>query len=184
MKKYIIYTLLLCIMIAGQTVLSFGQQKSTSYENIITVGQRKADIIGTDNRAIQAAIDMVALRGGGTVHILSGTYILEDAIHLQSNVHLTGDGQDKTILKHAPSIASLLLKDADLGQKEATPKDPSLFKVGMGIVIRSNKYQNEMSTRPSTITRIENGVPYFNNYLDWDFTADYDGPEKVVGGAV
>jgi hypothetical protein len=188
MKKYFICALLLDMLISGLSVFSYGQQKSSAInkasEDVITVGQRKADIIGTDNRAIQAAIDLVALRGGGTVHILSGTYILDDALHLQSNIHLTGDGQDKTILKHAKSVASLLLKDADMGQKEATPKDPSEFKVGMGIVIRSNKYQNEMSTRPATITRIENGVLYFKSYLDYDFTADYDGPEKVVGGGV
>ena len=40
--------------------------------SIITVGVSDADITGTDNRAIQAAIDLVYQRGGGTVRILPG----------------------------------------------------------------------------------------------------------------
>ena len=148
MKKYFICTLLLGFMTAGQSVVLLGQQKpltqGNASENIITVGPGKADIVGTDNRAIQGAIDMVALRGGGTVHVLAGEYMLNDALHLRSNINLIGDGPQKTILKHAPSVSSPLLKDADIGQKEATPKDASLFKVGMGIAIRSNRHQNDM----------------------------------------
>ncbi len=39
-------------------------------------------------------------------------------------------------------------------------------------------------TKPLTIVKIENGVLYFNDYVEWDFTADWDGPQKVVGGGV
>ena len=175
------------MMLLGQTILLKGQQKvdpGTSGQNIITVGLANADIVGSDNRAIQAAIDMMAARGGGTVHILSGEYILDDALRLRSNIRLTGDGLNNTILKHAPSISSPLLKDADTGQKEATPIDVSRFKVGMGIVFRSNKYQNEMVTKPFTITRIENGVLYFNNYIEFDFIADFEGSKGEEGGLV
>ncbi len=151
MKKHLIGILLLGLIMALPSIATYGQQKKdnpgTSSETIITVGQTKGDIIGSDNRAIQAAIDMVGMRGGGTVHILQGEYILNDALHLRSNITLTGDGPQKTILKHAPSISSPLLKDADIGQKEATPKDPSLFKVGMGIAIRSTRHQNEMANQ-------------------------------------
>ncbi|HMJ66580.1 MAG TPA: hypothetical protein VK615_14650, partial [Candidatus Binatia bacterium] len=35
----------------------------------ITVGLRSADIIGTDNRVLQAAVDYVAGLGGGTVEV-------------------------------------------------------------------------------------------------------------------
>jgi polygalacturonase len=51
---------------------------------IVTVGARDADIVGTDQRAIQAAVDHVARLGGGTVRILAGTYRLRNAVYLQS----------------------------------------------------------------------------------------------------
>ena len=38
----------------------------------ITVGPTKADLIGTTDRVLQAAVDYVARRGGGTVRVLPG----------------------------------------------------------------------------------------------------------------
>jgi polygalacturonase len=187
MKKYFILSMLLGTFSAGSSLVLMGQQKEVRPEipsgTTITVGLKNADIIGSDNKAIQAAIDLVALRGGGTVQILPGEYILDDAIRLRSNIHLKGD-REKTILKHAPAISSPLIKDADIGQKEVTPKDASLFKVGMGLVVRSKEYQGEMVNRPTTIVRIENGVLYLKDYIEFDFTADFDGPQKVVGRGV
>src|SRR5262245_26196591 len=40
----------------------------------VTVGPKKADLVGGDGKAIQAAIDLVTRLGGGTVRILPGTY--------------------------------------------------------------------------------------------------------------
>ncbi len=40
----------------------------------ITVGPKSADLVGTSDRVIQAAVDYVARLGGGTVHLLPGTY--------------------------------------------------------------------------------------------------------------
>src|SRR5689334_21462235 len=39
----------------------------------ITVGPKKADLVGATDRVIQAAVDYVARLGGGTVHVLPGT---------------------------------------------------------------------------------------------------------------
>jgi len=50
----------------------------------ITVGQKEADLVGTTDRVIQAAVDYVARRGGGTVRVLPGTYRLRNSIFLQS----------------------------------------------------------------------------------------------------
>ena len=46
----------------------------------ITVGPEKADIVGTNQRALQAAVDYVARFGGGTVKILAGTYHQRNAV--------------------------------------------------------------------------------------------------------
>jgi polygalacturonase len=187
MKKHFIFSILLAFLSAGQSMVLMGQQKQDQPNipsgTIITVGSKGADILGSDNKAIQAAVDMVAMRGGGTVQILPGEYMLDDAIRLRSNIRIKGD-REKTILRHAPAVSSPLLKDADIGQKEVTPKDASLFKVGMGLVVRSKQYQGEMVNHPNTIVRIENGVLYLKDYIEFDFTADFDGPQKVVGGGV
>src|SRR2546428_14127449 len=39
---------------------------------LITVGHEKADLVGTTDRAIQAAVDYLGRRGGGTVRVLPG----------------------------------------------------------------------------------------------------------------
>ena len=48
----------------------------------ITIGNRKADLVGDDEKVIQAAVDWAARQGGGTVKILPGTYKLRNAVHL------------------------------------------------------------------------------------------------------
>jgi hypothetical protein len=151
---------------------------------MITVGQSNADIIGSNNNAIQAAIDMVCYRGGGTVRLLPGEYTLSNALYLRSNVNLIGD-KEKTILKREPAVSSRLLIDADLYQKEITPKDPSLFKVGMGIICIDNEPMNDMTpNRPLTIVRNANGVLYLNEYIQYDFTADKHVHGREYNGVV
>src|SRR4051812_3765178 len=58
----------------------------------ITVGPAKADLVGTDHKVLQAAVDYVARLGGGTVHVLPGIYHLRNAVYLQSKVRIVGSG--------------------------------------------------------------------------------------------
>ena len=51
----------------------------------ITVGLRDADIIGTDNRALQAAVDYIAGLGGGVVEIGPGEFSMHDSLHLRAS---------------------------------------------------------------------------------------------------
>jgi len=44
----------------------------------IKVGHTDADIIGTDDRALQAAVDYIAGLGGGIVEIGPGEFIMRD----------------------------------------------------------------------------------------------------------
>ncbi len=100
----------------------------------ITVGQREADIVGNDNRALQAAVDYMAGLGGGVVEIGEGEYLMRDSLHLRSNVVVRGAGV-KTVLKKAPAVVSLLALDGDYGEEQITLMDPNGFKVGDGIRI-------------------------------------------------
>ena len=56
----------------------------------ITVGVEDADIIGRDNRALQAAVDYIAGLGGGTVKIGPGEFLMRDSLHLRSDVIVRG----------------------------------------------------------------------------------------------
>src|SRR5262245_26337296 len=63
----------------------------------ITVGPKEADLVGATDRVIQAGVDYVARRGGGTVRVLPGTYRLRNSIFLQSKVRILGSGADSVL---------------------------------------------------------------------------------------
>src|SRR5205823_3163316 len=90
---------------------------------ILTVGQEKADLVGATDRVIQAAVDYVARRGGGTVRVLPGTYRLRNSIFLQSNVRILGSARDSVLVKE-PSAATKLVVDGDHWDQEVTLGDP------------------------------------------------------------
>jgi len=107
----------------------------------LTVGPQKADIVGSDQKAIQAAVDSVARFGGGTVHILPGTYRLRNAVYLQSGVRILGSGGDSVLIKE-PSVKTKLAKDSDWYDREVTLEDPSGFEIGDGIVLNTRNPNN------------------------------------------
>jgi hypothetical protein len=102
----------------------------------VTVGPQDADIIGSDHRALQAAIDHVARLGGGLVRILPGTYRLRNAVHLQSGVDLQGAGAESILIKEA-SVRSPLAADSDWYDQEITLQEADGFRLGDGICLRA-----------------------------------------------
>src|SRR5262245_31699451 len=50
----------------------------------IRVGHKNADLNGTTDRVLQAAVDYVARLGGGTVQVAAGQYHLRNAVWLRS----------------------------------------------------------------------------------------------------
>ena len=64
----------------------------------LTVGPRAADLVGSTEKVVQAAVDSIARWGGGTVRILPGMYRFRNAVYLQSNVRLLGSGLDSVIV--------------------------------------------------------------------------------------
>jgi Right handed beta helix region len=107
----------------------------------ITVGQREADVVGRDERAIQAAVDYVSRFGGGTVRILPGEYVLSNAVYLRSKVRLVGAGEE-TVLAKAPSVTTKLAEDSDWYDQEITLADATGFKVGSGVCLRTKNPHN------------------------------------------
>jgi len=102
----------------------------------VSVGPAEADIIGTDHRALQAAIDHVARLGGGTVVVRPGTYRLRNAVFLQSRVHLRGSGAESVLMKE-PSLSTPLAADSDWYDQEITLANPDGFRLGDGVCLRA-----------------------------------------------
>lgn len=115
------------LAIFGDTVEPDWEQGLT-----LTVGPKKADLVGTTDRVIQAAVDYVGRRGGGTVRVLPGTYRLRNSIFLQTKVRLIGSGPDSVLFKE-PSAKTKLIVDGDHWDQEITLADPKGFKVGDGV---------------------------------------------------
>lgn len=100
----------------------------------IKVGLEKADIVGSDNRALQAAVDYIAGLGGGIVEIGPGEYLMKDSLHMRSNVTIRGTA-GKTVLRKAPSVISALGIDGDYGEEQITVVNPAGFEVGAGVAV-------------------------------------------------
>ena len=102
----------------------------------ITVGQRDAEIVGADNRALQAAVDYVGNLGGGVVEIGPGEYLMRDSLHLRSRVTVRGAGE-KTVLKKDREYRSALAADADFGEAAIVVQSPQGFEIGRGVYVAS-----------------------------------------------
>jgi parallel beta-helix repeat protein len=107
----------------------------------ITVGHRDADIMGKDNRALQAAVDYVGNLGGGLVTIGPGEYLMRDSLHLRSRVTVRGAGEE-TVLKKDREYRSLLAADGDFGEAAITVQNPDGFAIGRGVYVASKTQRN------------------------------------------
>ena len=100
----------------------------------ITVGRRNADLVGNNDKVIQAAVDYIAGWGGGTVHLLPGTYHMRNSVSLRSGVRIIGSGQDSVLVKE-PEVKTKLAEDSESWQREVLVADPSGFQVGDGVCL-------------------------------------------------
>ena len=91
----------------------------------VSVGSADADVIGSDNLAIQKAVDRVAAAGGGTVLVKAGTYLLSNSVKLASHIRLIGEG----LVNLAPLITHVagIHEYADL-MKKIIAGDPGYIK--------------------------------------------------------
>jgi len=102
----------------------------------LTVGPKQADIVGANEKAIQAAVDWVARYGGGTVKVLPGIYRLRNAVDMAAKVRLLGSG-DASVLFKEESISAPIAADSDWFDQEITLKDATGFNIGDGIALQT-----------------------------------------------
>ncbi len=100
----------------------------------LTVGTKSGDLMGNDDKVIQAAVDYVARLGGGTVQLLPGTFTIRNAVQLPSKIRLLGSGDD-TVITRTASETIPLSADSDWYDQEITLEKPGGFKVGDGITL-------------------------------------------------
>jgi len=131
------------------------------------VGLTDGDLCGRDHRVLQAAVDLVAGQGGGTVHIGPGEWTLRNSIVLRSGVSLVGSGE-QTILRKAPGGTSLLAEDGDYGDVRILPQDASGFHVGDGVTVRTNRFAGFFSTVATVIRKDEDGALVLDGRLNAD----------------
>ena len=111
----------------------------------ISVGNKEGDLIGSNEKVLQAAVDSVARLGGGTVKVLPGTYRLRNSVYLASKVRIVGSGAESVLIKE-PSTKTKLVVDSDWYDQEVTLEDASGFRVGDGVVLRCKNPHNGGAT--------------------------------------
>ena len=122
---------------------------------ILMVGISSADIIGNDNRALQAAVDYAGNLGGGTVLIGPGEYLMRDALHLRSRVTVRGAGET-TVLKKDCEHRAPLAADGDFGEAAITVQNPEGFAIGRGVYVASKTIKNFLGACATILNRRSN----------------------------
>lgn len=102
----------------------------------VSVGTTEGDLVGKDDRVLQAAVDYVSRLGGGTVKVLPGTYTLRNSVTLRSGIRLVGSGAD-SIITRIPSEQVELANDSDWYDQEVTLRNAGSFRVGDGVVLQA-----------------------------------------------
>ena len=110
----------------------------------ITVGPKKADLVGSSDKVLQAAVDYVSRFGGGTVQVLPGTYTLRNSVYLRTGIRILGSGAD-SILPKSASHSVAISDDRDWYDQEVTVTSAKGLKVGDGILLRVRNPHNGSS---------------------------------------
>jgi Right handed beta helix region len=137
----------------------------------VTVGPQKADLVGANEKVIQAAVDYIAGWGGGTVRILPGTYRMRNSVSLRSGVRIVGSGQD-SVLHKEPEVKTKLAEDSTSWQQEVVLADPGGFQVGDGVCLQviDEWHQGAWFIQRSLVARNGNRFKLNKPLSDDDFT--------------
>lgn len=141
---------------------------------LITVGGPGADIPGFTSGAIQLAVDALVSRGGGTVKLGPGTYLMDGPVRLASDITLTGSGE-QTILRKGDGFQTSYVVDADWGMQKATVQDAGGFKIGSGIMLSDDANTGCWDATTAVITDIQGNVIYFDSRTVHDYIAAQNG---------
>jgi hypothetical protein len=165
-----------CLLLpAAVVILAAGCQKTVGpgiAPRVIRVAQSGvADVIGSDNTALQKAADL--LKPGDTLEIGPGTYEMNNSLFIPSKVTVRGvPGQ--TILKKSPGVESRLVEDGDYGEHQLRVADPKKFRAGMGLAVMDDTSNSGWDVSITTVTAVEGNTLRLGPMT----LKDYDVAEK------
>lgn len=133
----------------------------------VTVGQGEGDLQGKDNKILQTTVDYVSQLGGGTVHILPGTYEMHNSLFPRAGVTIIGSGE-KTILRKSPSVSSKIIREADWYEYCVQVEDPKGFTKGGGLALSADK-KNDQEVFLFTITAIKDNILFLDRRTEKNF---------------
>ncbi len=122
---------------------------TTQSKNVKTITVRQN--AGLTDAPIQQAIDELAASGGGVVEVPAGLYLMHDALHLRTGVHVRGE--KGTILRKAPSITCLLRGGIGFAQADFAVQTPDVLRVGMGVLLTDKNGGGHYDTVGTIIAR-------------------------------
>lgn len=165
-------------IIAQQDILSTNRPLRTTRQLILTVGQDKGDLQGKDDKIIQAGIEYLHRLGGGILQIYTGTYDMNNALHLRPNITIRGSGEN-TVLHKTGGVLTSIIRDMDWYEYAVQVEDAKGFTTGGGIMLRSRIDSSDWAYHVfrSTIRSIEGNVlfldniPYENFWVDKEVSA-------------
>ncbi len=127
---------------------------------ILTVGVDEGELRGNDDKIIQAGMDYLHGFGGGTLRILPGVYVLNNAVRLHPDVRIVGAG-DKTVLKKAASVSSSIVRDMDWFEYAVVVEDANGFAPGCGILLRAQSERGSgVNVFKATVMKVVGNVIY------------------------
>ena len=133
----------------------------------ITVGQTGGDLMGNDDKVLQAAVDYVFRLGGGTVKILPGTFIMRNSLFPRSGVTIAGSGET-TILKKAASVSSRIIRESDWFEYCVQVESPDGFTVGGGLALSTDK-KDAQHVSLFTITAIRDNILFLDQRTEKNY---------------
>jgi len=114
-----------------------------------------ADVIGSDNTALQKAADL--LRPGDILEIGPGTYQMNNSLFIPSRVIVRGT-PGQTILKKSAGIESLLAEDGDYGESQLRVADPRKFQPGMGLSVIDDSLDSGWDISVTAVIGVEGNL--------------------------
>jgi len=138
----------------------------------ITVAQSgSADVVGSDNVALQKAADM--LKPGDTLAIGVGTYTMDNSVFIPSNVTVRGT-PGKTILLKSAGVASDLIEDGDYGESQLLVAEPGKFRPGMGITVLDDKQSSGWDVSVTAVKSIDGNTMMVGPLTVRDYNLEQD----------
>lgn len=136
----------------------------------------KADVVGTDNAALQRAASM--LRPGDTLLIGPGQWRMDDKLLIPcSNVTVRGTA-GRTVLLKSPGVSSRVIDCGDYGERVLVVAEPDKFRVGMGIAVQDDIHNSGWGVTLTTIREISGNTLTIDPYTVRDY--DYETGNSMV----